>query len=146
MVIPALGAGWQSLYTHRFAGETATDAQRARRLLELMQPYRGEQRQASWVEALAIAHEGRLLASWELTGATGFIAEEMPPLEAQDPDSQAPDSEQRGFWAFSLWEFPHLGKSYQELSDSERSALNDHWMRLKGLVRRYLQGCFVTPP
>ena len=136
MVIPALGADWQSLYTHRFAGEAATDAQRAARLLELMQPYGGEQRRASWVEALAIADRGRVLVSWEVAGATGVISEELVPLE---------DGEPRGFWAFYLWEFPSLGKSYRELTHSELGSLDDHWLRLKALVRRYLQGPFVTP-
>lgn len=136
MVIPALGANWQSLYTHRFAGEAATDAQRAARLLELMEPYRGEQRQASWVEALAIADKGRVLVSWEIAGATGVISEKLPTMK---------EGESRGFWAFSLWEFPCLGKSYRELTRSELSSLDDHWLRLKALVRRYLQGPFVPP-
>ena len=34
-----------------------------------MRPYSGEQRKATWVEALAVADRGRLLASWELQGA-----------------------------------------------------------------------------
>ena len=41
LVIPVLGEGWESLYTHRFAGADADDHERARRLLELMEPYRG---------------------------------------------------------------------------------------------------------
>ena len=58
LVLPALGAAWESLYTHRFAGETATGEDRVRNLLEMLLPYRGEDRRASWLESLAIAHRG----------------------------------------------------------------------------------------
>ena len=64
LVIPALGSFWESRYTHRFAGPVADNGERLARLLELMQPYQGEDRRASWVEALAIADRGRVLVSW----------------------------------------------------------------------------------
>ena len=135
LAVPALGAGWQSLYTHRFAGETATGEDRVRSLLDLLQPYRGRDRRASWLESLAIAHRGRVLVSWELEGATGIIGEKMP-VETLEPD---------GFWAFSVWEFPHLGKTYNQLSTPEREALDDHWVRLQRLVQRFFRSYFVTP-
>ena len=135
LVIPVLGLDWQSLYTHRFAGSTATDADRVDRLIDLLKPYRGEDRQASWVESLAIANRGSILASWDLQGATGLIREEKP----EDAVGC------QGFWAFSLWEFPQLGKSYRQLSPRELESLDDHWFHLRGLVRRFFQSNFVTP-
>ena len=89
LVLPALGDSWESLYTHRFAGPAANDQERTRRLLELMEPYQGGEREASWVEGLCVADRGRILASWELRGGTGII-------------SEAPDSAPAipGFWAF----------------------------------------------
>ena len=132
LVIPALGEGWESLYTHRFAGTDADDHERAKRLLELMQPYQGADREASWIEALAIADGGRVLASWELRGATGVIAE-----------STAGGMETQGFWAFSLWCIPKLGKRYSDLNAPELESLDDHWTRLRFMVRRYLQSFFV---
>jgi inosine/xanthosine triphosphate pyrophosphatase family protein len=135
LVLPALGAGWESLYTHRFAGETATGEDRVRNLLEMLRPYRGQDRRALWLESLAIAHRGRILASWELDGATGRIGEAMP-SETPEPD---------GFWAFSVWEFPKLGKTYNQLSIQERESLDDHWVRLTRLVRRFFRGYFVAP-
>ena len=134
LVIPALGDRWESLYTHRFAGAGADDYERAERLLELMQPYQGSDREASWVEALAIADRGRILASWELRGATGVIAE-----------STAEDLDAHGFWTFSLWFIPKLGKRYRDLDPSELESLDDHWTRLRCLVRRYFQSFFVPP-
>lgn len=135
LVIPALGGDWQSLYTHRFAGDAATDADRVDALLELLRPYRGAERRASWTESLAIAHRGRVLASWEVHGATGAISEKAP-AETQSA---------HGFWVFSLWEFPQLGRSYRQLSPQQLESLDDHWFRLKGLVRRFFQSHFVTP-
>ncbi len=79
LVIPALGPRWESRYTHRFAGPAADNDGRLARLLELMRPFHGEDRRASWVEALAIAHRGRILASWELDGSIGYLDEHRPP-------------------------------------------------------------------
>ena len=135
LVLPALGTAWESLYTHRFAGEPDDGLTRVHRLLELMRPYLGEERQASWVEALAIAHQGRVLVSWELNGALGVIA--------NDPPETLPETS--GFWVFSVWEFPELGKRYNQLSPAELASLDDHWTRLRGLVQRYFRGYFVTP-
>lgn len=126
LLIPALGSGWESRYTHRFAGLAADDARRQGSLLELMGPYRGEDRRATWVEALAVADQGRLLASWELQGATGTIA-----------DRHAGPPKIPGFWAFAIWYFPELDKTYDQLSLQEREKLDDHWVRLRRLVKSY---------
>ena len=126
--IPALGIGWDSRYTHRFAGPYADDAQRRERLLELMNPFTGEDRRATWLEALAIAYRGRLLAAWELQGPTGAIADH----------SSAPHQAQ-GFWAFSVWRFPGYDKTYDQLSPQELEALNDHWVRLRQLAQSFLR-------
>lgn len=53
LVIPTLGDNWESRFTHRFAGPAADDNERLRRLLELMHPYQGADRAASWIEAVA---------------------------------------------------------------------------------------------
>ena len=134
LVLPALGDRWESRYTHRFAGPAADDADRLARLLELMRPFQGTDREASWREAVAIAHRGRSLISWELKGGTGLIA-------ARPGDAyQIP-----GFWAFSVWYFPQFGKAYPQLSPEERDSLDDHWTRLRQLVQRYFRFHFVAP-
>ncbi|MDP6550385.1 MAG: non-canonical purine NTP pyrophosphatase, partial [Dehalococcoidia bacterium] len=133
LVLPALGAQWDSRRTHWFAGPAADDAQRVSGLLDLIRPYRGAQREASWVEAVAIADRGKVLASWELRGATGVIAE--------DPGETA---QATGFWAFSVWYFPQFGKTYNQLSLEEREALHDHWARLRGLVQDFFHGYAIT--
>ena len=125
LVIPALGAGWRSTLTHRFAGEGADDPARVSRLLELMAPHSGDGRRASWVEAVAVADGESSLASWEVAGADGVL------LEA--PSGPAVP----GFWVFSLWYFPRLGKTYNELDQGELESLDDHWTHLRALVRGF---------
>ena len=126
LVVPSLGPGWESRYTHRFAGPAADDDERRGRLLQLLESAAGTQREASWVEALAIANAGKPLKSWELTGSSGVIAE-RPEAGPHPP----------GFWVFPLWYFPAMGKFYNQLSYSEKDSLGDHWARLRQLVREY---------
>lgn len=131
LVVPALGPRWESRYTHRFAGPAADNGERLRRLLELMRPYHGEDRRASWVEALAIADRGRVLASWELSGGMGY-------LDEQPPDGPLPE-----FWVFSVWRFPQFGATYSQLTDAQRESIDDHWGRLRRLVSRFLASTYV---
>ena len=128
LVVPSLGPNWESRYTHRFAGPAANDEERRCRLLELLENATGTEREASWVEALALADSGKPLKSWELAGGSGIIA------EIPAPGPHAP-----GFWVFPLWYFPELGKYYNQLTDAEKELLGDHWARLKGLVRAYFE-------
>ena len=126
LVVPILGPAWESRYTHRFAGPAADDAERRRRLLALLQPYAGPERQASWVEALAIARRGQVLHSWEVAGSSSVIA--AKPQPGPPPP---------GFWVFPLWYFPAYGKYYGQLTDGEKAALGDHWATLGDKVREW---------
>ena len=134
LVVPSLGLNWESRYTHRFAGPAADDGERRSRLLELMASFAGKEREASWVEALAIANAGKHLKSWELKGGSGVIAE-----------IAEPGTHPAGFWVFPLWYFPELGKYYNQLSNAEKEALGDHWATLKGLVQKYFGEERVLP-
>ncbi len=131
LAVPALGRRWESRYTRRFAGPAADNRERLRRLLELMRPYTGEERSASWVEALAIADSGRILVSWELHGGVGY-------LDEQPPAGPLPE-----FWVFSVWRFPQFGATYSELDAGQRDSIDDHWGRLRRLARRYLTSVYV---
>ena len=133
LVIPVLGHHWESRFTRRFAGLAADNTERLNRLLELMRPYSGEDRRASWVEALAVAHRGRVLVSWELSGAVGY-------LDERPPDGPLPE-----FWVFSVWRFPQFGATYNQLTFSQRESIDDHWGRLSRLVRRYFRSVFLPP-
>lgn len=126
--IPALGDSWSSLTTSRSAGEGATNRERAQALLGMMAPFSGEERLATWVEALALARNDRCLASWEVTGAEGTLLDELPP--------DVPDA---GFWVFRLWQIPKFGKTYDRLDASELAQVDDHWTQLRERIRTFFK-------
>lgn len=129
LLVPALGANWESRYTRRFAGPAADDAERQRRLLNLLEPYRGSDRDAAFVEGLAIADGGCTLASWEAHGATGRIVNSL--ADSGDPTSGD------GFWVFPLWYFEQFHRTYDRLTQTERASLGDHWEILRSSVRQF---------
>ena len=132
LLVPSLGANWESRYTHRFAGPAADDDERQRRLLELLRPFTGDDRNAAFVEGLAIAEGGRTLVSWEVQGATGRIVDTLADRGgATDGD---------GFWVFPLWHFAEFGRTYDRLTEAERASLGDHWDALRGLMREFVPG------
>ena len=145
LIIPALGANWESRFTHRFAGAGANDQDRLRSLLELMRPYQGAEREASWIEAVAIADQGQILTSWELTGATGLIADGPSESPSKGPGE---DPAVEGFWVFSVWKFPKFKKYYNQLTEAERQSLDDHWTLLRVQVQDYFRQGFqhASPP
>ncbi len=129
LLVPALGANWESRYTRRFAGPAADDAERQRRLLTLLEPCQGTDREAAFVEGLAIADGGYTLASWEARGATGRIVNNL--AEAGDPTGGD------GFWVFPLWHFSEFDRTYDRLTQEERASLGDHWDSLRSSVRSF---------
>lgn len=132
LVVPVLGANWESRYTHRFAGPAADDAERQRRLLQMMEPFSGDQRRAAFVEALAIADAGETVVSWEVSGATGRIVDSLA--------QRGGDTDGDGFWVFPLWYFPEFGRTYDHLTEAERAGLGDHWQTLRGRVSEFIPG------
>ena len=129
LLVPSLGAHWESRYTRRFAGPAADDRERQRRLLELMQGFTGEDRRAAFAEGLAIAQHGRTIASWQVQGATGLIVDRI--------DHAGDDTGGDGFWVFPIWYFPEFGRTYDRLTEDERASLGDHWDLLRDSVRRF---------
>lgn len=141
LVIPVLGPRWESRHTRRFAGPAADNRQRQARLLELMQPHQGENRRAQWVESLALARHGQVLASWQLTGATGYIDNPPPGNQTSDNDT---DDDLPEFWVFHIWRIPQFDAPYRRLTPRQRESAGDHWARLRRLARRYLAATFVA--
>ena len=128
LTVPSLGDCWESRFTHRFAGQDASDEDRVKQLLELMKSFTGQDRKASWIESIAIADHTEVLTSWEITGADGLISND--PVE----DTGIP-----GFWVFSIWFIPQFGKYYNQLTTSEKETINDHWGQLKRNVQAFFQ-------
>ncbi len=126
--IPALGRSWSSLQTRRFAGEGVDNQGISQALLELMEPFKGEDRRVSWVEAMAVAYDGRCLASWEVVGAQGLLLDHLPSQSRAD-----------GFWVFPLWHMPAFGKTYDQLSPEELDQVQDHWVQLRNHFLGFFQ-------
>ena len=127
LVIPALGAGWESTLTKRQTGEGVTDAERARRLLGRMRDILETRREAFWTEAVAVAGDGDLVCAWEADGTVGKIGITYEPNPSGPP----------GFWADALWETLD-GKKRWQLSEVERRELLDPWATLAAPVRDLL--------
>lgn len=127
--IPALGAAWNPVLTRRFAGKDATNAARVHLLLKQTCHLRGSERTIAWREAMAVARDGSILASWEETGPNGLLAERMP-SGAENRD---------GFWAPLIWRCPECGgRMLSDLPEREREARRDHWQRLGEDLRAFL--------
>ena len=125
--IPALGPNWDSLLTRRAAGENATDEDRITHLLQLMDHLESdEEREATWKEAVTIATPHGVMQSWEVTGPTGIVRRHRS------------ESRIEGFWLASLWHFPHLGKTYTELTTEELHTIGDPWLNLKSQIQTWL--------
>lgn len=126
VTIPALGDHWDRLMTGRAAGPGSTGAGRAEHLLSLMRGRTGEERRVAWTEALAVAQRGVAVAAWEASGTEGMLT------DGYDPAGAIP-----GFWVYSLWRFPELGRRYVELDATELATVDLTWNRLREEVQRW---------
>lgn len=113
--VPALSAAWRPELTGR-SGQ--------RRLCELAANL--SDRRVRWSEAVAIAHRGRLLASWTESGTEGVLAPEPWP---------AP----RSFWVWDIFVFPELSKTWANLTADERANVDRSWTSLKSRVREFFR-------
>jgi hypothetical protein len=131
LLIPALGPTWDPTRTRRFAGDAADDLARANALLDLTAHLTGDDRLIGWRESIAIARNGVLLAQWS--------AESSPGLLASEADA-AVVTASGGFWIPALWRSPELsGRLLAELTPEEMELHDNHWRRLSGPVRDWLQ-------
>jgi inosine/xanthosine triphosphate pyrophosphatase family protein len=129
LVIPALGDRWDPRRTRRFAGPVS-DVQRARALLSLAKDLTGDQRCIVWREALAVARDGTVLASWTEMGEPGVLAPDV------DPAAVAAGN---GFWIPTLWLCPECGgRRLADLTPRELAARPDHWQHLGADLRAFL--------
>jgi inosine/xanthosine triphosphate pyrophosphatase family protein len=137
LVIPGLGHRWNPTRTRRFAGDAATDLERAEALLALAADIPDDRRQIAWQEALAVARDGVLLASWTAAGDPGLLAGDV------DPAAVAAGN---GFWLPALWICPECGgRRLADLAPAERAARRDHWRDLGAALRSFLTSIAETP-
>lgn len=129
ITIPSLGKNWNALLTRRFLGkENVTDTDRIEGLLGIMKDRHGNDRAMIWREAIALAHNGKLLFSEEVEGDHSQIQETYNPKQYKE-----------GIWLCTLTCYPQFGnKNFFELTDKEREYAEISWHRLKEVTVSYL--------
>jgi XTP/dITP diphosphohydrolase len=105
LVVPALG-GAPGVYSARYAGPNASDADRVRKLLREMEGKEGDERRARFVCVTALAREGRVLA---------VVSDSVEGTLAKEPRGTD------GFGYDSVFFFPHLGRTYAETTREEKN-------------------------
>jgi len=117
--VEALG-GRPGIYSARYAGAGASDADRVRKLLDELRKSDAN-RGARFVCALAMAQQGALILESE-GECRGFIAEE--------PRGS------NGFGYDPIFYFPELGKTYAELSRLEKNLHSHRSRAVSSLIRQ----------
>lgn len=125
LVVPALG-GVPGVYSARYAGPGASDADRIRKLLGEMRGMKGESRRARFVCLIAVAQAGEILGLFS-AAAEGEI------LDTPRGD--------HGFGYDPVFYFSELGKSYAEISREEKN-LHSH----RGKAFRKALDFLLAPP
>ena len=105
LVVPALG-GAPGVYSARYAGPDASDADRIQKLLGELRGKKGEDRRARFVCVVAVAESG------EMRGLFSASAEGILLEEPRGND---------GFGYDPVFFFPTLGKTYAEISREEKN-------------------------
>lgn len=132
LLVPGLGDRWDPLRTRRFAGERATDAERASALLRLAHDLLAGERVIGWREALAVAQDGAALASWTRESPPGLLSVEFDGASLSGADA---------FWVPAVWRCPEYGgRLLADLTNAERRARIDHWAQLGAGLRTFLRG------
>jgi XTP/dITP diphosphohydrolase len=106
--VDALG-GEPGLYSSRFGGENASDAERNRLLLEKLRGLPHERRGAHFTSAVVVAGEGRLLFEAQ-ESVHGFIAEEVRGAN--------------GFGYDPLFFYPPFGRTFGEVGREEKDRVS----------------------
>jgi len=105
LVVPALG-GAPGVHSARYAGPTATSAERIAKLLRELQGKTGDERRAYFVCAIALARRGR---------ATAIITDRVDGEILEAPRGEG------GFGYDPVFYLPPFGKTFAELSSTEKN-------------------------
>ncbi len=118
LCVPALGGG-PGVYSARFAGPEATDAENNKKLLNELTGARGRDRAAYYVCIIAVAREGEAVKTFK-----GRVEGEI--LEA--PRGQG------GFGYDSLFLYEPLGMTFAEISAEEKFAVSHRGQAFRKLL------------
>jgi len=105
LVVPALG-GAPGVYSARYAGPDATDADRIRKLLREMEGKPDGERQARFVCVATLARGRRVLA---------VMSDSVEGILLREPQGQG------GFGYDPVFYFPEFGRTFAEVSQGEKN-------------------------
>jgi XTP/dITP diphosphohydrolase len=106
LVVPALG-GAPGVYSARYAGPGATDAERVQKLLREMRGMEGDERRARFVCVTSVAPAGRAIA---------VVSDLTDGVITSEPRGTG------GFGYDPVFLFEELGRTYAELTPGEKNA------------------------
>lgn len=118
LVVPALG-GAPGVYSARYAGPHATDADRIRKLLNEMKGKSGEDRRARFVCVTSIANQGRAMA---------VVSDSAEGSIATQPSGDG------GFGYDPVFYFESLGRTYAEISPAEKNLYSHRGKSLRKIL------------
>lgn len=118
LVVPALG-GAPGVYSARYAGSNASDADRIRKLLNEMNSTSGTERRARFVCVTSVASQNRALAVVS-ADAQGSIATQT--------------SGDGGFGYDPVFYFESLGRTYAEISPAEKNLYSHRGKALRKML------------
>jgi len=124
LVVPALN-GAPGVKSARYAGETATDADRVRKLLDEMAPMRDRERAAKFVCVIALACRRRAIA---------ITSDEVHGSIAHEPRGA------NGFGYDPVFFVPEIGKTFAEATAEEKDRLSHRGKAFRKLLAFLLGG------
>ena len=129
LIVPALG-GAPGVHSARYAGPSASDADRVQKLLAEMRGKQGEERRARFVCVLAMAEKGRAIAVFSAS-VEGLIAD-------------APRGTD-GFGYDPIFSFPALGRTYAETTREEKNQYSHRGRTFRKLLAFLAASVNVDP-
>lgn len=105
LVVPALG-GAPGVFSARYAGPGASDADRVKKLLKEMSEFEGEDRKARFVCVTSLAQKGRAVA---------VLSDSVEGLITREPTGS------EGFGYDPVFFFPQLGRTYAQITREEKN-------------------------
>jgi XTP/dITP diphosphohydrolase len=127
LVVPALG-GAPGVHSARYAGSSATDEDRYRKLLREMQGREGGERRARFVCVIALAQRGRAL---------GILSDTAEGVLADEPRGSG------GFGYDPIFFFPERGRTFAELAPSEKNVYSHRGEAFRKAVK-FLEKSFSS--
>ncbi len=123
LVVPALG-GAPGIFSARYAGPGASDADRVQKLLREMSALSGDDRKARFVCVTTLAQDGRAVA---------VLSDSVEGVIAKAPQGSG------GFGYDPVFFFPQLGRTYAEITREEKNQYSHRGRAFRKAIA-YLEG------